>query len=1817
MDNQLDQVIGEDADILLDADSEFVEERVEHLKESGLFSGDTKRGLEVLRRKLLALNRRNALLNYRHPKASLRIIDELPDFLFKQLLDGRSFKILPIKRPDLDSLSEEERDHLARLKGRDRTLFIAKNIWKMDTSYDLPEPQAGADPRRQHADAYIQTLHMPEELEGIMRGISRAARLAIEETGSNFLHLAFGFLEWFESESSNKENYAPLILVPVEVSRHLSQNGNYLYELSYTGEDLMPNLSLVEWLKEKRGLHLPELDPEKGPRQFWKECIRVIQQEPRWKIRQWATLGLFQFRKLLIFHDLDPDKWANTDRLENNPLVKMFFEGTIESEPRQLRDDYDVDDHPKVDLPLIEDADSTQHSALIDALEGKNMVIEGPPGTGKSQTITNLIATAMAEGKTVLFVSEKLAALKVVKERLDRNGLGDFCLELHSEKTKKQQLFHDISKRLDRHFPRPHDLTTRLAELKDQRRKLGILVNALERKHEGLGLTNQEILTTAARSRLKAERAMTAHREDLDALTHPQPLQFPIEDMRRLDHILQDFAAFSEDVAPGGGNPAETPWFGVADSDEHAEEHQILHDLKQLEMHCREVMAAQMAVNEHYGIRLSDEFGLLDQLSKLVEAIDARTPHLWFSVLNAMSRHGSEIRTFRDSLIELQTKNSHLERFVGGSFNLRTHGESLVKVADLVAELIVSNKVTLSELSALRDSCIETASQIAQIADLMNQLGAPFKSSIPPTKIGIERATQIISCCRQAPFDDLHHRAERLTHLNIRPLLESGEKIQAELFNEYSYLSREFHWELISHDKEQIIEVVQALSTTGFFSFLSPKWRRARSFYRTIWTDKKSKLDPTKACADLNRLLAYFKRSDELTVNNHFSEQLGEQFQGVSTDFSALRRVSDWLQVIMEVFPGNAHGEVSDSISHILETDVQTIRNIAHLSDEESIHFLTEIEEFLLRPPPLSNEVLSKPQTWLELHTSLLRVGNNLTHTIGVLEEMGLPGDFNIEMLSRSANQVSELLSLIHALDHSKLDKIIGAEFVGSRTSHDSLNNAIALYDDISKGVAPPEMSTKLTSCANIEKLQTELAPLRRIHAGLHNLSHALEAFEKSGATDLRTWARGELTAVSVIFGAIERSLAAQESLVPHLRFARQLRICRNEGLGRIVDLVFNKKLSASKMTAVFNYCILNPLAKELQRQYPPLADSGIQLNRLRRDFAETDKKAQKLLRAELAHKISQRGLPPGINSPRAAERTEMALIEHQIGLDRHSVTIRNLCSRAGNALIAMKPCFMMGPLAVAQFLQRGTLKFDIVIMDEASQMRPEDSLGAIARGKQIVIVGDPKQLPPTTFFDRMQLGDGDGDNAELTILHTSESILDAASGLLHPTRQLKWHYRSKHENLIAFSNAEFYRNLVVFPSPHGDHPDYGVKFHHIHGIYHGSKNEEEAKEVAKAILEHYRSHSSESLGVVAMNIQQSNLIQEVFDDMLKDDPEVQEILEKLPENVEKLFIKNLENVQGDERDVIIISATYGPDDAGVIRNHFGPINFGTGWRRLNVLFTRARKRIHLFSSMTHEDIQLDATASRGAQALRNYLRFAKEGRLSSEKESGRPPGSAFEQEVADRLAEKGYVTEPQLGVARYYIDLAVRHPKKPGRYILGIECDGATYHSCKSARDRDRLRQEVLENMGWEIHRVWSTDWFSNPHHEINLILQKLDQLRQNETQAVTPIVPHEDNTVVQVNEETPTSSTDRGGESEGRLLSSETDEGSHEANINFIKSHAPQTWFKAAKWAKEHRYLEPRCRRLLYLIGQGLTEGWSFSQYQASEAVISLKQLRSASCS
>ncbi len=537
--------------------------------------------------------------------------------------------------------------------------------------------------------------------------------------------------------------------------------------------------------------------------------------------------------------------------------------------------------------------------------------------------------------------------------------------------------------------------------------------------------------------------------------------------------------------------------------------------------------------------------------------------------------------------------------------------------------------------------------------------------------------------------------------------------------------------------------------------------------------------------------------------------------------------------------------------------------------------------------------------------------------------------------------------------------------------------------------------------------------------------------------------------------------------------FRAALDVLERHGVGGLVSRVVERGIPPEALPAVVEQAVLTCWAEDLLARDDRLAMSrSTDLDVRVADFQEADRRLVEAASGAVIEACNKR-------RPRWFGGGQAQVITKQAMRQRSLMPVRELLNETRDVVRLIKPCFMMSPLTVSQFLPPD-YHFDVVIFDEASQVRPADAINCVYRAGSLVVAGDDKQLPPTSFFDAAD--ENDSDQYDPDAFDVFDSLLDACKAGALRELTLRWHYRSKHEDLITFSNRSFYDNsMVTFPGAQDHGNDVGVNFFHVPGVYDRAgrrDNRVEAEFVAQRVIHHFDTRPDRTLGVVALSQAQATAIDEAVQQARLRRPDLEHRFTE--DRLDGFFVKNLESVQGDERDVMILSIGYGPDQHGKLGMNFGPINRAGGWRRLNVAVTRARHRMEVVASL-HGGSLADS-ANESVAHLKRYLEYAETGPAvlaQDVTEADAEPESPFEESVLRVLRDWGYQVRPQVGVAGYRIDIGVQHPDLPGAYALGVECDGAMYHSAKTARDRDRLREEVLVGLGWRLHRIWGTDWY------------------------------------------------------------------------------------------------------------------------------------------
>lgn len=1685
--------------------------------------------LEKLRLRLLDLSTRNRLLDLKHtPTAALRIIDELPNQLYEVLSSEQAMRFLAVPEPTKEELRARgyfERDQATGQEHqvkKDPSASEWASVLGLSTGYEMPmaPKAAGLD---SYANNAIQTLLYPPELETRLRALSQKAKTALEELGANILYLAFGFLEWTDSSAADaKLRLAPLFLLParLEKGKLNPKTQTYEYALSYSGEEVITNLSLREKLRNDFALALPELEESDTPEAYFGKVTEMLKgNKPTWRVRRYISLSLLNFQKLLMYLDLDPSNWPDASPLVEHPIIKHFLVGRGPDDqapdPAAFLEEYRIDELAEVEskFPLIDDADSSQHSALIDALEGKNLVIEGPPGTGKSQTITNLIAGAMARGKTVLFVAEKLAALEVVKQRLDRAGLGEFCLELHSHTSNKRQVIEDLEERFRRkgRHKLPGEIDAEMARHKGLKTQLAGHVERINKPWKKSGKNSHQLFAGAARYRL--EIGLNPAAFHIDDCTGDS---FTPKRRRELRDAVCQFAdvrkALSQDS--GGKSIAEHPWFGVENAQLQAFDRERV--IERLQQWQDELQALWELCARIFGLfpervtplevslaTIQNTFAALNSLPRVNgdEPLHA-LPHLRGPGMVAFAQHlelYNDLRSLYSKMAEWgwapssASNTAEIDAFAGAC-------EAVGRAAH--------PQIALDWLPGYLDSARALDGLIRELEQGLSAVRgvvpAAAAERFSPNLRGIQELTVVIrlvaelkpglSAKRDQLFDrdDFDEVFEAL--LGEHTAISEQARVLGELFN----LDR-------LPDAETLESIRLTLASAGFFKWFSPAWRAARN--QLIAFAKGVRPRPNELEPQLEALVGFVRRRAEFSASSRYQELLGAQFQGLTTQVENLSTLRAWYRGVRREY-GVGFGPRVQIGAALLDLNEDVFRGLRALGDGTQLAQASALLDELQRAFPLEPALHDEQSLLIGEEGALLRMERSLRPFVGVFDRVLGAQKLTLAEAAKRAQALVKLREKQAGFDSSTVSgSLFAGRLVldpreGAGKGLEAARQTYLLARWLDTPGAQAGIARRIYGAPTLETVR-ELEQLRTsIEAALRRERDAREHFVALTELDEAAW--GADLPLALLRKRNQLALEKGPGLERWLDFLRGRELMTELGCGALVEAAQREQLPVDSLEPAFLAATFDQLAREVLFTDRELgAFSGTNHATQRRLFIEYDEKLKLLQREKIASIVDQKPVPPGSAAGKVHDLTDEALLKHEISKKQRHIPIRKLIARAGRAIAALKPCFMMGPMSVAQFLEPGAFSFDLIVMDEASQIRPQDALGAIARGKQIVVVGDPKQLPPTSFFER----EVEVDEADATAIEESESILDATIPMFRQ-RRLRWHYRSKHEALIAFSNQSFYDgDLVLFPSPHQTSGNYGLHFSRVKtGVFSDQRNLEEARVVAEAVRNHVKNHPKETLGVVTMSLKQREQIERAIETLSKEDASFLKALTDGATNKESLFVKNLENVQGDERDVIFISMTYGPTEVGGrVFQRFGPINSDVGWRRLNVLFTRSRKRMHVFSSMGSSDIAETPSSPRGIRALRAFLEYCETRILAPKSTSAqRDPDSDFEVAVAQALRREGFECEPQVGRAGFFIDIGVKDPGNPARFLMGIECDGATYHSAKSVRDRDRLRQQILESLGWTIRRIWSTDWFRNPEGQLGPILKELHALKTVSTTAL-----------------------------------------------------------------------------------------------------------------
>lgn len=1672
--------------------------------DNGIFDGSTPipLALEQLRLRLLDLTGRNRLLNFKHtPGKSLQLVPTRLEETFSRLV-GAS-----MGRLSIDAVPEPTRDDWVERNGRMMKPEAKEHAIKLGINVSFEEL-----PQKQLKSEAALALYFNEELGKHCRKLDREARLAIEETGANMLYLVFGFLEYPDSKDADRLFSAPLVCVPVKMEL-IQEQRNIVFKISFTGEEIEENLSLREKLKRDYSIVLPAFpDDEMGIEAYLRDIENEIAKQPRWRVRRSMNLALLSFSNMLLVRDLDPEQWSDEtgkSLLLDHPIIKRVFQGGNEPNSSAYAKEYDLDEMEHTNYPLIFDADSSQHSAIVDVMEGKSLVIEGPPGTGKSQTITNVIAACLHAGKSVLFVAEKLAALQVVRSRLQIAGLDPFLLELHSNKTSKRQVLESIANRMAFRAASPRDLDTKEASLGDRKLKLKEHASLLNSQiGNKLGCTVHQILWRADRSRrrlgLVADGLVTIPVADA-------PMVNALDYERRLDQVRYLAKQFSEI----GSFSSIHPYWGFYPENLAPNDDLKIGDVfNSMRGNASSLCNLTALLRGRYGFRLDNSLTTrgIEALAKLVDDLILQVaPANALDILpkvfgqNSTNQESSLLILKRAenllaSIIELERETESVvdhEKVQNSTF---THDDLKFIQKQGLANL------TVQELPVLIGKLEQTINSASESVRNLDGLSVEAGLTNLTSSSTFSKLKAIFEIASSSPTQNLHLRHDGLATPNTIDVLERSISERNRLQGLEKSLDEHLYLDQAPSDADLRSWVLTLREGPAWYRFLQKPWRTAINAHRSLQRNK-AKLTSSLRLADFEKLTELRKAKATWQSSDALKAAVGFDAFDFATPLERYLDVARWLRSANESLIAV---EASTAAFSPVHSKVEQIARFRTLAPEVAVH-ISVLESF----DGMLNEALSNGPGWQADHawSDKLQAARNLLERLTIVHTG----------LANAIGGMSTLAAARHLIDAShklrklsleltssgELAALLGVRHSRYRENLSDITASIKYGKSVSISSMPAELKLVLWSVDAREVLLTLAADIRGINDYWSDLKAAFLKLSDYGNVDIDEWIltdNGSEIGCELTKSRIEKAFDSLDAVVTWSQYVHARRLCRENGLDPFIYSLEHNQLPHELLGEAFAFRFHASIAESLFRQTPALARfSGPVHSAVRQEFSALDRELVQLRGKQIASKCVKSANPPDGNSgAKVADKTEMSLLEYLVPQQRPRVTVRDMLRRAGESIRTLKPCFMMGPQAVAQFLYAEPEVFDVVIMDEASQMRPEEAIGAVARGRQLIVVGDPKQLPPTSFFSR-SLGEDDSQPQMAAV--DAESILDVASSHFRPIRSLRWHYRSRHESLIAFSNEKFYRgNLVVFPSPYPRSRGLGVRSHYVSGaVYESQMNQMEAVRVVDSVVDHILHYPDQSLGIVALNIRQRDLIAELLEERLASVKSADAYRNRWSNEGFGLFVKNLENVQGDERDAIIISTTFGPPPGGTKpHQNFGPISQQGGWRRLNVLFTRAKSSVLLVTSLRDTDIVVGNGTPEGTKALRDYLLYASTGRLHYEpgRTTGAAPESEFEESVINVLRDNGYECEPQVGVAGFRIDIGVRHPDYPHLFLAGIECDGASYHSGITVRDRDRIRQEILENLGWKgkLWRIWSTEWFRNPKAELRKLVSFLEELKRVE---------------------------------------------------------------------------------------------------------------------
>ena len=1617
------------------------------------------RKIDYWEHQLLDLGKRNKMINYRETKrATLKITEPSIGDLFQRLA------------------VKEEKLTFQRAIDKETDIRVF-SILSLLESLHVSLPVTVGD---------IGTESSILERQKTLKHLRSKSRLALEEQGTNILYLSFGFIEWKEGKgASAKWIKSPLVLVPVVLSL---DSLNSPYTLEKHEDDIVVNPTLDYYLNTEYGIDLPEFDEDKESIDDFLIRMEEIADMRGWRIIPEVSLGLLSFLKISMYNDLR----SNEERIKKNPVIRAMAGDTEEVNqlPEELHG-FDLDSIGVQDCYQVMSADSSQQDAILYSKNNVSFVMQGPPGTGKSQTITNIIAEALADGKKVLFVSEKMAALQVVYRRLQEAHLGEFCLPLHSYKANKKEILEQIGANLRLKQTRVKDTAKNsLNSLQSIRDEINAYAKELHQVIEPLNMSCYEVYGK------------------LDEVRESPLLSFTLNDVSSisqsdLNNLLGLLKRYSLAVSGLNYYIKDNPWDGIKirtiGYDDKERFAQCLSDTTDLLERCINELSS---IEESDGVvtiltynQVADYCNNLFLVSSMPEI-----PSVWQGQENidAISEQSVVAEARYNKLKTLRKKLHIVFNDTAFSFDYNGWADTISDVFTQIQDLGFLNQNNHSNVYGNAES---TAAQVQalsgeitafedSISGIETLLGTKLSRGINSVNLAAE-LVGVIKGNQPLMKDWLLGDVDRVkqTVFAARALASEIKAI------EQSFL-QSWEKEILTFD---YLPVLQRFKTdyTSIFKAFNQQYRADKKSIQALSINVIKKLTDDAALDILNQLKIYHEKLDLFHNNSAaYAQVLGYHFTGIDTDWDLIIQLADICLAVQKVFKGR----VPEKTVFELSRDHQAFNAPLSSYTDNATDALTK-----------ARDIIEKNQFKVDCKTSDIHTQKIVTTAGTLVSLLNQISAKKTEMRSCLNNVNTDYFTIKQAIDgineYNQVELVINdsekeyAEvfdflFQGEKTDWKEIYFRIEQYQQIRSLQYYSFVQPLINSPDSRRNEIMETAGA--ISSCLRELNDSIEwldsnFIESKSLKELNILLLlHKLNACKDTLHLIEKWIDYQEAKSDCIQNGLDSYITKIELEGTFDEIGSSFLKGFYQMWLSEAYSDL-PAVRRFRR--------NVQDDRVA-EFAKLDDYQLKVAQMRIREKLIE-NLPTTSRLLKGTD--EISILNKELGKKRRIMPLRKLFRQIPNLLLKLKPCLMMSPLSVSYFLETEAYNFDMVIFDEASQIFPEDAIGAIFRGAQVIIAGDSKQLPPTNFFaattnnfdSDYDIDDEDVDFAE----SISDSILEETASAL-PNRTLLWHYRSKHESLISFSNSEIYKKtLITFPNSSDAIPDMGVEYIYVpDGYYEGGGkncNIAEAQKCVELVADHIRNHPERSLGIIAFSEKQQTAIENAIIEFREENPLYEYFFDEAIE--EPFFVKNLENVQGDERDTIIFSICYAKDRNGRMYMRFGPLGHEGGERRLNVAITRAKCNVKLVGSILPSDIDLNRTKSEGVRMLRSYIEFARSNSSSGNSQERVDEFTATDEfcdEVAAFLIEKGYQIQRRIGCSDYRIDIAVENPDVKDDFIAGIECDGLSYIQAKTARDRDHLRRKVLESMGWNMYRVWSTEWSKYPDQEKQALVDFLESL-------------------------------------------------------------------------------------------------------------------------